>query len=339
MVIRVKNIDNLNLETLINPSLLQYLQEGIFLVNKKREIISWNQKAEEITTLKSENVLGKFCNLGPFKHLNLDGNAICENNCPLKECIESGKQIKRSVAISINNNNIPVITYNIPIKDYSNKTIGAVQLFLIDQEKESIKTTYNKVKDKIEEYRSIIVDLVNKNKQLNKQLLDLSNTDGLTSLYNRRYFYTEAKKEFEAAKICSHSISIILLDIDHFKLINDNFGHSAGDHVLIKIASVLKDNKGRNDLLCRYGGEEFILLLPDSSSKQAYLTSEILRNKVEDENVQYDGNTIPITISLGVACNEDKPYLSLEHLIDCADKALYKAKNEGRNRTVVTYDL
>lgn len=163
---------------------------------------------------------------------------------------------------------------------------------------------------------------------LNKDLEQLSNTDSLTGIANRHLLNNLFFKEIARVQRYASKFSIIMLDVDHFKNINDNFGHSMGDHVLKNVAKLISGEIRTNDTVGRWGGEEFLILCPETDQNGALQLAESIRQKIE----QYDFDIpIIITVSLGVA--EYKDEQSLENFIRDADNALYKAKNEGRNRT------
>jgi diguanylate cyclase (GGDEF)-like protein len=160
-------------------------------------------------------------------------------------------------------------------------------------------------------------------------------TDGLTGLYNRRFFNEEIEREIARSYRHFLRMSLILLDVDHFKKYNDTNGHQAGDLVLKKVASVLRNETRVCDMECRYGGEEFALILPETNKTQALMIAEKLRRQIEEtefphQNRQPSGN---LTASLGVATFPDDAVNSKD-LIDTADAGLYKAKEQGRNAVV-----
>jgi diguanylate cyclase (GGDEF)-like protein len=160
-------------------------------------------------------------------------------------------------------------------------------------------------------------------------------TDGLTGLYNRRFFNEEIEREIARSYRHFLRMSLILLDVDHFKKYNDTNGHQAGDLVLKKVASVLRNETRVCDMECRYGGEEFALILPETNKTQALMIAEKLRRQIEEtefphQNRQPSGN---LTASLGVATFPDDAVNSKD-LIDTADAGLYKAKEQGRNGVV-----
>lgn len=158
-----------------------------------------------------------------------------------------------------------------------------------------------------------------------------SRTDGLTRVYNRRYFDERAALELERSARAREPMTLLLADIDHFKRVNDLFGHARGDEVLKLVARVLREGVRRGDIVCRYGGEEFALILPGTDARQAVAVAEALRRAVAQAKAVLGG---PVTISVGVACTEEGAMASVTDLFHAADMALYEAKAAGRNRVM-----
>ena len=162
----------------------------------------------------------------------------------------------------------------------------------------------------------------------------MATTDALTGLLNRRAFLTRAGDELRRSLRYADSISVILLDVDHFKRINDQRGHAAGDHVLVEVGQLLASSVRACDVVARWGGEEFVIALPSTPSKNALVLAERLRGKLEAHPIlDTDGTRIPVTASFGLAAQE--PSDTLQALIDRADRAMYQAKASGRNRVHV----
>jgi diguanylate cyclase (GGDEF)-like protein len=172
-----------------------------------------------------------------------------------------------------------------------------------------------------------ITDLVRKAAQMQ----ELATTDSLTGLFNRRQFTSLVHAEWDRFRRYQRPLSLITLDIDRFKSINDRFGHSAGDRVLAKIADICREGKRGADVLARVGGEEFALILPETQLSQAVAVAERLRHAICRHPLRVGGVSIDITASLGVA--EAQPVMNeVDDLIERADQALYAAKRAGRNR-------
>ncbi len=162
--------------------------------------------------------------------------------------------------------------------------------------------------------------------------LELAITDQLTGLYNRRYMETHLGGLLQRAQKQSKQLSLLMMDMDHFKSVNDSHGHAVGDEVLIEFASRLQRNVRGLDLACRIGGEEFVVVMPETDSSFAYMVAERLRQDVADIPFETDTGPLNITISIGIAsCCQGGTECSAE-LLKLADDALYKAKREGRNR-------
>jgi diguanylate cyclase (GGDEF)-like protein len=167
-----------------------------------------------------------------------------------------------------------------------------------------------------------------------QQTKELSNRDELTNLYNRRYFFERFEKEVERAKRYERILSLIMIDIDHFKNYNDSFGHLMGDALLQKLAQIMEQNLRKADVLARYGGEEFFILLPETDKEQARQVAEKLRRTVEEYDFHADRTELQkgkVTITLGLA-SLPRDALEALSLLDLADKALYFGKAQGRNR-------
>ena len=175
---------------------------------------------------------------------------------------------------------------------------------------------------------------IDRQKKAQAILQEMANTDSLTGLLNRRYFFTLAERAFNQAMARGTALSVIMLDIDHFKQVNDRYGHQVGDQLLRVIGSALRENLRKGDLIARVGGEEFVVLLPDIDLPIAVQTAERLRGLVSRQRVSTPKSDLAVTISLGVARIEADQALTLEKLLDQADQALYRAKKAGRNRVI-----
>ena len=160
----------------------------------------------------------------------------------------------------------------------------------------------------------------------------LATTDGLTDLYNHRYFQEQIRMQIETSKRYETEFSLIIIDIDYFKNFNDKFGHQSGDAVLRQVAQTLKKNVRATDIVCRYGGEEMSIILPNTSKEEAYSTAEKICERVANKNFKLsNGREANVTISLGVSTFPTDGD-NASDIIEVADKRLYEAKNSGRNR-------
>jgi len=167
-----------------------------------------------------------------------------------------------------------------------------------------------------------------------RELMEKAIRDHLTKLYNRFYFEEEGRRELERARRYGYPLSLIMLDLDNFKQINDRFGHQKGDEVLVKFAEVLRKSVRKTDMPVRYGGEEFLVLLPHTHVEEAAKVADRIRAGFSSVIFREGSEVFRLTVSAGVAsCDEED--CNLEDLLSKADKALYRAKREGKNRTIV----
>ena len=176
-----------------------------------------------------------------------------------------------------------------------------------------------------------IVKYLIKSRDFEQQYM-LATTDGLTELYNHRYFQEQIRMQVEQSKRYSNNFSLIIIDIDFFKKFNDTFGHQSGDAVLRQVAQTLKKNVRATDIVCRYGGEEMSIILPNTTKDEAFATAQKICNRVAEKTFKLTGNNeTHVTISLGVSTfpfdGDTAP-----KIIEAADKKLYNAKNNGRNQ-------
>ncbi len=176
-------------------------------------------------------------------------------------------------------------------------------------------------------------DAVDQNYQQN--LFRAANIDGLTQLYNKKYFIDILSKEFSFSRRNNNPLSLMMIDIDHFKKINDTHGHMAGDLALKTIGQILTKNLRLENIACRYGGEEFAIILRNVGPELAHTIAERLRTSIEQEKVSYRGKTIQITASIGISTYDKENFATIEDLIQSADELLYEAKELGRNRTIL----
>ena len=169
---------------------------------------------------------------------------------------------------------------------------------------------------------------------LHQKLYDGATRDQLVGAHNRRYLVDSLRAAFASANRRGRPLSASMLDIDYFKRVNDTYGHLAGDHVLKGVAKLIQDTIRAEDVFARFGGEEFALLLPESDREAAVLVAERVRASIEGHAFEYEGASIEVTISIGVATLAGGNYTSPKALIAAADTSLYEAKRAGRNRVV-----
>ncbi|HEX9162658.1 MAG TPA: diguanylate cyclase [Thermoanaerobaculia bacterium] len=177
-----------------------------------------------------------------------------------------------------------------------------------------------------------IVDLQKELMETNRRLELLSITDGLTKLYNHRYFQDELARAFEESQRYQRPLSMAMIDIDFFKKVNDTHGHAVGDEVLKGAAQLYKDSVRSTDLVARYGGEEFAVMMPETELQDGITFAEKIRNLIESTAVETQAGPLHITVSVGVAAVPLSRVRTAKDLIIAADRALYRAKRSGRNQ-------
>ncbi len=198
-----------------------------------------------------------------------------------------------------------------------------------------VEVTISKIKvEENIEMTAVIRDISEKNKLL-EELLLASQEDHLTNLYNRKYFSRRLQEEITRSKRFQHGFTLMMLDIDHFKKVNDTYGHDCGDKVLILLSSILKEKLRETDVVCRWGGEEFLLLLPESTAETGVVAAEKIRTEVEAREIEYDGQAVKVTCSIGIHfCSYDN--MDFNEIVLEVDKAMYTAKKNGRNQIALS---
>jgi diguanylate cyclase (GGDEF)-like protein len=204
--------------------------------------------------------------------------------------------------------------------DYVTKPFHAAELLARVRMHLELKYSRHKLKTLLQEQGELV-----------KELERLANTDSLTGVWNRRYLLIVAEQEIKRTQRYNVSFSVLLIDIDHFKKINDTFGHSIGDEVIIFMTKTVLNYLRQGDCFGRFGGEEFLVLLPETDINEAMIVAEIIRENIANKHIAFGEKQVSITLSIGVASYKlgDK---TIDAIIQRADRALYQSKNQGRNR-------
>lgn len=234
------------------------------------------------------------------------------------------------------------------IDSVGEKTREIMELFAIDpgeikpfsqimqqanQELKALNFSYEQMVLELKQAKQNAEQLAVELQQANSSLRELAYRDGLTGLYNHRYFQKVLASELQRGERYGRPLALLMLDIDHFKRVNDTFGHPVGDDVLKEVSGVLVRLVRSCDIVARYGGEEFAIILPETGSKGARVLAQRIRRGVEQERLVSNGHPIAVTVSVGLADTDMSAFpLDRVALIECGDQALYMAKHNGRNR-------
>lgn len=210
------------------------------------------------------------------------------------------------------------------------KTIGII-FFGIGEDS---KTPIHKLREFLADTKTLLA-LIFENAIEHEKSLSLANIDPLTGAFNRREGFKRLEKLLKQAQQSGGNICLLLLDIDHFKRINDTFGHEAGDRVLKEVVGIVKQYLGTEDLIIRWGGEEFLIVLSDVRPEEALQIAERIRREISQKEIPIKGKKrLKVTVSIGIACTSKEKTYAFNKLFSVADKRLYAAKNKGRNRVV-----
>jgi diguanylate cyclase (GGDEF)-like protein/PAS domain S-box-containing protein len=291
--------------------IIDNLYDGVYFVDRERVITYWNKGAERITGYTGRQVVGRSCRDNLLNHVTADGVQLCLSACPLVACMVDGKMREADVFLHhADGHRLPVLIRATPLRDAQGDIIGAVETFSSDA---GVMTVRNEL----------------------RELRRTAQTDKLTGISNRRYLEGQlraviAELEYQADTVAG----LLFIDIDHFKQFNDTYDHDVGDKVLHMVAATLHHNLRANDVLGRWGGEEFLVIIHDVTSlKELRSISEKLRALVESSRLDLADKNLTVTISVGATLllSSDTPV----SLVRRADELMYQSKRAGRNRVSV----
>ena len=286
--------------------ILDNLHDGLYFVDRKRVITYWNKAAERISGFTAAEVVGKSCADNVLTHVDGHGCALCTGICPLAETMCDGKLRQSDIYLHHKDGHrIPVSVRASPLTDAAGQIVGGIELFT-----------------------DISHQAVNELRIIELERLAL--LDGLTQLANRTYVEREIHGKFEEMKRFDQPFGCLFMDIDHFKSVNDRFGHDVGDEVLKFVARTLVANARPFDVYGRWGGEEFVGIIRCIGEKDVERLGNRLRSLIETSYVMHEGRRISVTMSIGATLFRKTD--SMESLVKRADELLYRSKQEGRNR-------
>ena len=289
----------------IYGAIVSKMQDGAYFVDMNRKILFWNAAAERITGYTKDEIIGKDCPSSGLNHIDEEGRPLCQVGCPLFATNIDGKERQERVFVRHKNGHrIPIRVNIFPIMK-GDEILGSIELFTQDS-----PTSYDD---------SLIT-----------KLSGMAMHDELTKLPNRRYLESFLNYKLSQYNRFGQEFVVIFADIDNFSEFNNTYGHETGDAVLLNIAQSIKLNTKKDDLIGRWGGEEFVGIFTVTNDYEGTLIAENFRKVIEQTEINHDGKPLHVTISLGVT-NVKRDDTS-ESIVDRADRLMYESKNKGKNR-------
>ena len=283
--------------------ILDNISSGVYFVDKERTITYWNKGAERLSGFKADDVIGTKCS-SFLNHTDEKGNELCGDRCPLLGTIQDGNPRQAEVFMLHKlGQRVPVLVQAMPMENRG-EIIGAVEIF---HDISNLKLAQARI----------------------RELSDVAYIDPLTQVYNRAGLEKIVKTWFEDFKLYNYSFSVVFIDVDNFKLVNDQFGHHIGDQILCGVIKRLKNMIRQNDIIGRWGGDEFIVLLSDVTEKTIQSVNIKIRDVLNSQPYQTDMGDLMVTCSLGgvIPSAED----TLETMIKRADQLMYAHKQSKDN--------
>jgi diguanylate cyclase (GGDEF)-like protein/PAS domain S-box-containing protein len=296
-------------ENQFHKNLIDNLYDGVYFVDNNRLITYWNKGAERITGHPARDVIGKFCHANILDHVTDSGQHLCVEGCPLMATIKDGEPRESEVHLRhADGYRVSVLVRTTPIYDEKNKIIGAVEVFSNNQ-------SLFKMKRRVDE--------------LEKDVF----RDALTGLGNRKLL--EIKINTAIREYHQHHISfgLLFIDIDHFKSINDTYGHQEGDRVLRNVARNLAGHLRDTDVCGRWGGEEFIAILYNVNLQSFSQVAKKLHAMIASSAITVNEKKISVTTSIGAAMVHVTD--TMDSIAERADQLMYQSKQAGRNRVTL----
>jgi diguanylate cyclase (GGDEF)-like protein/PAS domain S-box-containing protein len=286
--------------------------DAIWIVDRNEMVLRVNRSFLEILDLPKEEVVGRKCReILPLKEL-------CGSpRCPLRRVLGGESRVTTDLETTLAGKERAFILAASPYRDIGGETVGAI-------------ASFKDISDRLRAEKLL--------REANAELERLATVDGLTGLANRRRFDASLDLEWRRGRREGQPLSLILCDVDHFKLYNDSYGHVLGDACLVRVGQALRDQARRPaDVVARYGGEEFVFVLPNTPPEGALVVAELARKRVVELGIEHRSSPVDphVTLSLGVAGLVPCTELAPEQLTQKADEALYRAKQGGRNRSVL----
>jgi diguanylate cyclase (GGDEF)-like protein/PAS domain S-box-containing protein len=293
----------------IYKTILDRVAEGVYLVDRDRRITYWNRGAERITGFPAESVIGLRCADNILNHINDKGEKLCRQGCPLQASMQDGQPRQAEVFLHhALGHRLPVVVHAEPVTDENGTITGAVETFSDN---------------------SILFNLENNTRCL-QQLVE---RDPLTGIASRQNILDRLELNLLESRSLHTPFGLLYMDLDHFKSINDEYGHENGDRVLKMAANSISHNLRAGDAVGRLGGEEFLAILRETDLKVLRAVAEKLRIMILNSLIVLGENLLQITVSIGATIlrAEDTTQVAIQR----ADELMYQSKKNGRNRVTI----
>lgn len=282
------------------------LEEGVYFVDRDRKITYWNAGAERLTGYSSEEVVGQTCCRNILGHVTNTNDNVCGDGCPLVGAISAGKTTASAVYLRHKQGHRVAVRSKVtPVRDPDGQVVGAVQSFSDNRMRLAARRRINELK------RDALLD-------------------PLTGLANRRMGQRELLHRLDELARYGWGFGVLFVDVDNFKAVNDRWGHDVGDDVLKMVARDLVASTRETDQVCRWGGEEFLIMALNVDENQLDYIANKLRYLVEHSGFEREGHDVRVTVSVGATMAQ--PGESAEALVKRADALMYHSKRSGRNR-------
>jgi diguanylate cyclase (GGDEF)-like protein/PAS domain S-box-containing protein len=291
-------------------NIIDNLYDGVYFVDRDRTITFWNKGAERITGYSAPQVIGRRCRDNLLNHVTANGVQLCQDHCPLAAVMEDGKPREAEVYVHhADGHRVPVMVRATALRDEAGNIIGAVESFSNNS------------------------SVINARCRLS-EMHEMARTDSLTRIGNRPYIEGRIRAVLAEFENSQSTAGLLFMDLDHFKKINDTYGHDVGDLALCMVANTSRLALRITDTLGRWGGEEFVAVLQDISSEKAlFAVAEKVRSLIETSRLDIDKHSLTVTASIGATLlySNDTP----ESLLRRADGLMYRSKQAGGNRVTV----
>jgi diguanylate cyclase (GGDEF)-like protein/PAS domain S-box-containing protein len=291
--------------TAFQTSAVEHLHDGVYFVDAARRILYWNRAAERISGYAAADVVNRQCFDNILRHVNDEGTPLCHTACPLARTLADGQTREADVFLfHQDGHRQPVSIRTAPVRNDGGDIVGAVEVFSDGAELQAARK-------KVDELSRIAL------------------IDELTGVGNRRHLEMNLRAKVDEASRYGSRFGLLFLDIDHFKRVNDEYGHAIGDAVLKMVAQTVNDASRIFDVVGRWGGEEFLIIAANVTATNLLVIAERFRSLIEQSALPVPGGELKVTVSIGAL--RARASVTVSSLVDEVDRLMYEAKEAGRN--------